>query len=71
MIEFHLDARSGVSAYLQLVQQVKRALRLGLLDELKGLVQDVALGVQYVCEIGCVIATHSGPGCIGFAYVPK
>jgi GntR family transcriptional regulator len=33
MIEFHLDSRSGVSAYLQLVHQVRRALRLGLLDE--------------------------------------
>ncbi len=33
MIEFHLDGRSGVSPYLQLVQQVRRALRLGLLAE--------------------------------------
>jgi GntR family transcriptional regulator len=33
MIEFHLDGRSGVSPYLQLVQQVRSALRLGLLDE--------------------------------------
>ncbi|TDC99113.1 GntR family transcriptional regulator [Nonomuraea deserti] len=33
MIEFHLDAKSGVSPYLQLVQQVRRALRLGLLRE--------------------------------------
>lgn len=33
MIEFHLDGRSGVSPYLQLVQQVRRALRLGLLTE--------------------------------------
>ena len=33
MIEFHLDARSGVSPYLQLVQQVRHALRLGLLEE--------------------------------------
>ena len=33
MIEFSLDARSGVSAYLQLVHQVRRALRLGLLSE--------------------------------------
>jgi GntR family transcriptional regulator len=33
MIEFHLDGRSGVSPYLQLVQQVRRALRLGLLQE--------------------------------------
>lgn len=33
MIEFHLDGRSGVSPYLQLVQQVRRALRLGMLAE--------------------------------------
>ncbi len=33
MIEFHLDGRSGVSPYLQLVQQVRSALRLGLLSE--------------------------------------
>ena len=33
MIEFHLDARSGVSPYLQLVHQVRHALRLGLLRE--------------------------------------
>ncbi|WP_433423422.1 GntR family transcriptional regulator [Microtetraspora malaysiensis] len=33
MIEFHLDSRSGVSPYLQLVQQVRHALRLGLLRE--------------------------------------
>ena len=31
MIEFRLDARSGVPTYLQLVQQVKQALRLGIL----------------------------------------
>ena len=33
MIEFHLDARSGVSPYLQIVRQVRHALRLGLLHE--------------------------------------
>jgi GntR family transcriptional regulator len=33
VIEFHLDARSGVSPYLQLIQQVRQALRLGLLAE--------------------------------------
>ena len=33
MIEFHLDGRSGVSPYAQLVQQVRHALRLGLLRE--------------------------------------
>jgi GntR family transcriptional regulator len=32
VIEFHLDARSGVAPYLQLIQQVRQALRLGLLD---------------------------------------
>ncbi|MFI0484314.1 GntR family transcriptional regulator [Actinomadura sp. 9N215] len=31
MIEFYLDRGSGVTTYLQLVHQVKRALRLGLL----------------------------------------
>src|SRR6266699_170063 len=33
MIEFHLDTRSGLSPYLQLVRQVRQALRLGLLRE--------------------------------------
>src|SRR3984893_5155406 len=32
-IEFHLDSRSGVSPYLQVVHQVRHALRLGLLRE--------------------------------------
>lgn len=32
MIEFHLDVHSGIPPYLQLVQQVKQALRLGLLE---------------------------------------
>ena len=31
MIEFHLDSKSGVPTYLQLVQQVKHALQLGIL----------------------------------------
>ena len=33
MIEFHLDTHSGVAPYLQLVHQVRRALKLGLLHE--------------------------------------
>lgn len=33
MIEFHLDSRSGVSPYLQIVQQVRQALRLDLLRQ--------------------------------------
>jgi GntR family transcriptional regulator len=32
MIEFHLDGRSGVPPYLQIVHQVEQALRLGLLQ---------------------------------------
>ncbi len=31
MIEFHLDNRSGIPTYLQLVQQVRQAVRLGIL----------------------------------------
>ncbi len=33
MIEFRIDPRSGVAPYRQLVQQVRQALRLGLLRE--------------------------------------
>jgi len=33
VIEFHLDSRSGVSPYLQIVQQVRQALRLDLLRQ--------------------------------------
>ena len=33
MIEFHLDGRSGVAPYMQLIQQVRQAMRLGLLIE--------------------------------------
>ena len=32
MIEFHLDTRSGVPPYQQVVQQVRHALRLGILE---------------------------------------
>jgi GntR family transcriptional regulator len=32
VIEFHLISRSGVAPYLQLIQQVRSALRLGLLQ---------------------------------------
>src|SRR3954468_8920211 len=33
MVQLHLDAASGLSPYLQLVRQVRHALRLGLLRE--------------------------------------
>jgi GntR family transcriptional regulator len=47
LIEFHLNARSGVAPYLQLVHQVRQALRLGLLGEGDQLpkVKDVAAGL--------------------------
>jgi GntR family transcriptional regulator len=32
LIEFHLETRSGVAPYMQLIQQVRQALLLGLLD---------------------------------------
>jgi GntR family transcriptional regulator len=33
LIEFHLDGRSGVAPYMQLIQQVRQAMRLGLLTD--------------------------------------
>ena len=47
MIEFHLQPRSGVAPYLQLVHQVQQALRLGLLHDGDQLptVKDVASSV--------------------------
>jgi GntR family transcriptional regulator len=47
LIEFHLDARSGVAPYRQLIHQVRQALRLGLLrpgDQLPK-VKDVVAGL--------------------------
>ena len=47
VIEFHLDGRSGVAPYMQLIHQVRQALRLGLLrkgDQLPK-VKDVAAGL--------------------------
>ncbi|WP_369036138.1 MULTISPECIES: GntR family transcriptional regulator [Streptomyces] len=32
MVEYRIDRRTGVSTYLQIVQQTKQALRLGLLE---------------------------------------
>ncbi|HEY0119238.1 MAG TPA: GntR family transcriptional regulator [Cellulomonas sp.] len=56
MIEFHLDGRSGLAPYLQLVQQVRRALRLGVLvvgDQLptvKDVVAQVAINPNTVLK---------------------
>jgi len=47
VIEFHLSSRSGVAPYLQLIHQVRHALRLGLLREGDQIpkVKDVAAGL--------------------------
>jgi GntR family transcriptional regulator len=47
VIEFHLEARSGVAPYRQLIHQVRQALRLGLLREGDQLpkVKDVVAGL--------------------------
>jgi GntR family transcriptional regulator len=47
VIEFHLDSRSGVAPYMQLIHQVRHALRLDLLREGDRLptVKDVAAGL--------------------------
>jgi GntR family transcriptional regulator len=47
VIEFHLEARSGVAPYLQIVQQVRQALRLGVLSQGDQLptVKDVVAGL--------------------------
>jgi GntR family transcriptional regulator len=55
-IAFHLDQRSGVPAYLQIVRQVKQALRMGTLavgDKLptvKEVVADVAVNPNTVMK---------------------
>lgn len=56
MIEFHLEARSGVAPYMQLIQQVRRAMRLGLLCEgdqlptVKDVVANVAINPNTVLK---------------------
>ncbi|MEV0716182.1 GntR family transcriptional regulator [Asanoa sp. NPDC050611] len=56
MIEFHLDGRSGVAPYMQLIQQVRQAMRLGLLREgdrlptIKDVVAKVAINPNTVLK---------------------
>lgn len=56
MIEFRLDPRSGVATYLQIVQQVKEALRLGTIsvgDQLptvREVVADLAINPNTVAK---------------------
>ena len=62
MIEFYLDTRSGVAPYLQLVQQVRRAQKLGLLREgdqlptVKEVVAKVAINPNTV-QKACLLYT--------------
>src|ERR1700689_2234487 len=74
VIEFHLDARSGVSPYLQIIQQVRQALRLGLLSEgdqlptVKDVVARLAINPNTVLkayrglESGGLVAARPGVG---------
>ena len=32
--------------------------------------KSVGIKPDYICEIGCVIGTHTGPGCVGISYIP-
>src|SRR3954467_2774964 len=56
MIEFHLDARSGLSPYQQLVQQVRHAMRMGMigkgdqLPKVKDVVDDQAINPNTVLK---------------------
>src|SRR6476659_889788 len=56
VIEFHIDPRSGVAPYRQLMQQVRQALRLGLLHEgdqlptVKDVVAQVAINPNTVLK---------------------
>jgi GntR family transcriptional regulator len=56
VIEFHLDGRSGVAPYMQLIRQVRQAMRLGLLakgDQLptvKDVVAKVAINPNTVLK---------------------
>jgi GntR family transcriptional regulator len=73
-IEFYLDSRSGVAPYLQLVHQVKQALRLGFLkpgDQLPTVREVVAqltinpntvFKAYRTLELGGLVASRPGLG---------
>ena len=56
MIAFRIDTRSGIPPYLQVVQQVRHALRLGMIDPgdqlptIKQVVADVAINPNTVLK---------------------
>jgi len=74
VIEFHLDQSSGVATYLQIVQQVKEALRLGTIDvgdqlpTVREVVADLAINPNTVAkayrelEHGGLVVARKGRG---------
>jgi GntR family transcriptional regulator len=74
VIEFHLDGRSGVAPYMQLIQQVRQAMRLGLLTQgdqlptVKDVVAKVAINPNTVLkayrelEYEALVAARPGVG---------
>ena len=56
MLQFHLDPSSGVATYLQIVQQVKEALRLGTIEvgdqlpTVRDVVADLAINPNTVAK---------------------
>jgi GntR family transcriptional regulator len=74
VIQFSLDGRSGISPYLQLVQQVRQAMRLGLLREgdrlpaVKDVVAELAINPNTVSkayrelELAGLVTARQGVG---------
>src|SRR5438477_12615437 len=83
MIEFHLDPSSGVATYLQIVQQVKEALRLGTLDvgdqlpTVREVVADLAINPNTVAkayrdlERGGLVVARQGRGTLAAITLPR
>lgn len=42
-----------------------------LMDDFHAFIAPAGVTPDYTCEIGCVIGTHAGPGCVGLAYIFK
>ena len=82
MIEFHLDERSGLAPYQQLVRQARQALRLGMLREgdqlptVKEVVGSLAINPNTVLkayrelERGGVVKARPGVGTFVIATLP-
>ncbi len=83
MLVFHLDATAGVAPYLQIVQQVKQALRLGLLapgDQLptvREVVAQLAVNPNTVLkayrelEVGGLVGGKPGQGTFVVGQLPR